>query len=29
MLGVSLGAMVLASLLLTVLLNGYEFKITP
>lgn len=29
MLGVSLGAMVLASLLLVVLLNGYEFKITP
>ncbi len=29
MLGISLGAMVLASLLLTLILNGYEFKVTP
>ncbi len=28
LLGVSLGAMVLATLLLTLILNGYEFKIT-
>ena len=28
LLGVSLGAMVLATLLLTLLLNSYEFKIT-
>jgi len=29
LLGVSLGSMVLATLLLTVIMGGYDFKVTP